>query len=538
MPPSLSKSDFKVAQTCAAKLYYKELRYPSTKDDDPYLELLARGGYMVEAIARLLYPEGRTLSYDGGSEASARLTQEALAADKVTLFEATFLSNGKVARTDILKKNGNTLDLIEVKAKSYSSAKAIERALAGKPNQLHGVRGTIEGKWRPYIEDITFQFLVLREVFPDATIRPFLALVDKDKTVSEDLLHQHFRITRTQSPGQRFATTNVEFTGDADRLREDHFITIVDVAAEVDELLPEVSAVAATYVASLNPTLQKIAAPISVGCRDCEYRVDPSVTPSGFNECWGDLADVEPSVLDLCYASEIGPKDDRLVDQLIRQRKCSLYDVPLSQLTKKGGDVGKRNERQIIQIRQTQERTAWISPQLAAFTQACEYPLYFIDFETSALAIPYHAGMRPYETVAFQWSCHTIESHGATPMHADWINGEDFFPSAEFVRTLRACIGAAGTVFMWAHHEEAVLRVIHGQLRQYNAFEPDLADWIVGLAGTDKDNRGRLVDMNQLTLDGYFHPDMKGRTFDQGRPPGDLEGRRCGPTGISRIRAV
>ena len=284
---TLSKSDFKVAQTCAAKLYYKELQYPSTKDDDPYLELLARGGYMVEAIAKLLYPEGRALSYDGGSETSARLTQEALAAEKVTLFEATFLSNGKVARTDILKKDGNTLDLIEVKAKSYSSAKAIERVLAGKPNQLHGVRGAIEGKWRPYIEDITFQFLVLREIFPDATIRPFLALVDKDKTVSEDLLHQHFRITRTQSPGQRFATTNVEFTGDADRLREDHFITLVDVAAEVEELLPEVSAAAATYVASLNPTLQKITAPISVGCRDCEYRVDPSVTPNGFNECWG-----------------------------------------------------------------------------------------------------------------------------------------------------------------------------------------------------------------------------------------------------------
>ena len=226
----------------------------------------------------------------------------------------------------------------------------------------------------------------------------------------------------------------------------------------------------------------------------------------------GDLANVEPSVLDLCYASEIGPKDDRLVDQLIRQRQCSLYDVPLSQLTKKSGDVGKRNERQIIQIRQTQAGTAWISPQLATLTQECEYPLHFIDFETSALAIPYHAGMRPYETVAFQWSCHTIESHGATPTHADWINGEDFFPSAEFVRTLRAGIGTAGTVFMWAHHEEAVLRVIHGQLRRYNAFEPDLADWIVGLAGTDKDNRGRLVDMNQLTLDGYFHPDMKGRT--------------------------
>ena len=47
----LSKSDFKVARTCGTKLYYRKLKYPTTLDDDPYLEFLADGGYMVEAIA-------------------------------------------------------------------------------------------------------------------------------------------------------------------------------------------------------------------------------------------------------------------------------------------------------------------------------------------------------------------------------------------------------------------------------------------------------------------------------------------------------
>ena len=75
MPRTLSKSDFKTARQCGTKLYYKELGYPSTKDEDPYLKLLAAGGYMVETIAKLLYPDGRALSYDGGSEASAQLTR-------------------------------------------------------------------------------------------------------------------------------------------------------------------------------------------------------------------------------------------------------------------------------------------------------------------------------------------------------------------------------------------------------------------------------------------------------------------------------
>lgn len=134
MPVALSKSDFKVARECPTKLYYKELHYPSTKDDDPYLDLLAKGGYTVEAIAKLLYPEGNALSYDGGSEASAALTKEAMATDNATLFEATFLSNGKLARTDSMKRDGTTLDLIEVKAKSYLDIENDRTRPRRKPN--------------------------------------------------------------------------------------------------------------------------------------------------------------------------------------------------------------------------------------------------------------------------------------------------------------------------------------------------------------------------------------------------------------------
>jgi hypothetical protein len=47
----LSKSDFKVARSCGTKLYYRKLRYPSNQDDDPYLEFLADGGYMVSECA-------------------------------------------------------------------------------------------------------------------------------------------------------------------------------------------------------------------------------------------------------------------------------------------------------------------------------------------------------------------------------------------------------------------------------------------------------------------------------------------------------
>ena len=55
----LSKTDFRVARTCPTKLYYRKRGYPSSMEDDEYLALLAEGGFMVQKIATLLYPEGR-----------------------------------------------------------------------------------------------------------------------------------------------------------------------------------------------------------------------------------------------------------------------------------------------------------------------------------------------------------------------------------------------------------------------------------------------------------------------------------------------
>src|SRR5229473_1775132 len=89
MKTYLSKSDFKVARTCATKLYYKKLGYPSIRDDDQYLQFLADGGYMIETIAKLCHPDGIEIGFDQGPEASAEETMRALQAHTVTLFEAT-----------------------------------------------------------------------------------------------------------------------------------------------------------------------------------------------------------------------------------------------------------------------------------------------------------------------------------------------------------------------------------------------------------------------------------------------------------------
>ena len=55
---SLSKSNFKIAQSCGTKLYYTKNQYPSLNEGNEYMEILAEGGYMIGKLAQLMYPNG------------------------------------------------------------------------------------------------------------------------------------------------------------------------------------------------------------------------------------------------------------------------------------------------------------------------------------------------------------------------------------------------------------------------------------------------------------------------------------------------
>ena len=94
-------------------------------NDNPYLQFLADGGYMVEKMAKLLYPEGIEMeSWDNPTQAH----QEALALiterESVTLFEPTILDGQRLVRVDILNKKGAEIQLIEVKSASVNMSES------------------------------------------------------------------------------------------------------------------------------------------------------------------------------------------------------------------------------------------------------------------------------------------------------------------------------------------------------------------------------------------------------------------------------
>jgi hypothetical protein len=396
-----------------------------------------------------------------------------------------------------------------VKAKSFNSTENATRLSNGEPNVFRGKRKpfAVSAEWRDYLEDVAFQVGVLSAMIPGAIVTPFLCLVDKAATTAIDRLPNWFRIERHESRDGRLRVHRAVFTGDPERARQDPCIVEMDVSSEVAALRTEVEAEASRFEASLSGDLHKLPGPIGFACRDCEYRVAGDVQPNGFRECWGDLGGATPSILDLYQGGRLKGASGPVVDELLQQGKASLLDVPEEACTKADGSVGVINVRQLVQLRYTSSGQVWIGDALQPTLAAAQYPLHFIDFETSRLALPYHAGMRPYGLVAFQWSCHTTNRAGERPTHSEWINTEDTWPNGKFAHALREAIGQEGTVLAWATHEGSTLKEILRELPAFGQSDAELNEWIKSLTESD-----RILDLNRLTRESFFHPAMGGRT--------------------------
>jgi hypothetical protein len=458
--------------------YYRKLGYPSTRDDDEYLQFLADGGYMVEAIAKLLYPEGREIGFDKGPEESAAETMRFLQAhDTITLFEATLIFDQKLIRIDVLRKQGDAFELIEVKSRLIDSSKGT--------NPFRGAKGRITSDWQPYLEDVTFEYTVLRSLFPTANIVPYLCLVDKAKTTTIESIFSKFEFSESNLSTTRFRRPKVRYTGDTEELRRSHFLSRINVSTEMRDLLPEVETSSAEFVASLQGGVTKIQVPPNVRCRACEYRLpsnfaenDGRGSKNGFVECWGDLADVDPHILDYYHVSTIGGAKTPLANSLITRRRVRMSDVEETDLVGAKGLPTKINTRQRIQRKYTLKNAEYLNPNLVRGLQELRYPLHFIDFETSSVAVPYHAKMHPYEQVAFQWSCHTMREPGGQLEHSEWINVVDAFPNFQFAKSLMEQLGEHGSFLTWSHHENTVLNCIRRQLQHYGCSNEQLKQWL------------------------------------------------------------
>jgi hypothetical protein len=525
-PRYLTKSRFKIGLECPTKLFYtKKDQYPDSKLDDKFLAALAKGGFQVGELAKCYFPGGTNID-ELDYQIALQKTHDLLSNENAIIYEAAFLFQNLFIRTDIVVKKGNVIEVYEVKAKSADSINESLTIKSGLPNS----------GWKDYVYDIAFQRHVVSGAMPGYKIKTFLLVADKSKVANVDGLNQKF-LLYTDETGQ----TKVKVSGDIS-------LTALGIpilcAIPTDEIIDKIYAedvFDVFFQKSFKELISLYAdhyqkdillqGQLKAYCRKCEFKTTESEENlgflSGFKECWkrvhgfSDKDFAKPSVLDIW---NYRGKDQFILEKRFFQSQIIPEDL-LPKTVKKTPDkfVGLSNsDRQILQITKSKDNdhTIYIDlGGLAGVYKTFNYPLHFIDFETTAVAIPFHKGRRPYEQVAFQYSHHIVYEDGIIEHKGQWINADQGkFPNFEFVRQLKNELEQdSGTIFRYAAHENSILNAIYSQLDFSD--EPDkavLMEWIKTITkSTEKSTEKweglrNMVDLCEMVKRYYFAPQTNG----------------------------
>jgi hypothetical protein len=170
----------------------------------------------------------------------------------------------------------------------------------------------------------------------------------------------------------------------------------------------------------------------------------------------------------------------------------SLLEPGPAELTGKDGALFARI--------QTGHRTgsAVLETGSASAFEALPYPRFYFDFEGIDLPVPYWVGVRPYEQIPFQWSCHIERSPGLFE-HAEFLDLSGNDPSLPCIEAMLKAIppAAVGPIFVYYQTYEK------GRLLELAERHPQHATALNQYVD-------RLVDLHPLVRDNYYHPAMRG----------------------------
>lgn len=522
----LTKSRFVQASKCPRKLYYADRPkiYENKNLDNQFLQALADGGFQVGALAKVYHPNGvevEALDHQTALDQTAELLKQ----KDVTIYEAAFSHGNFFIRVDILVKKDNRVELIEVKAKSYSPS---EDEFFDKRLSKKGVYKTTE-KWRKYLYDVAYQTLVCKSARPNLDFHPYMMFADKSASASVNSLNQQFLLLEHNGrPVVKIAEgTSLTKVGQKILCKVDvkDVISLIINGRDIGEKTREqqgISSFEETAIQWANSYSRDDKMPSEYGshCKSCEFRTVPKQGKiSGFDECWSQKLGkdaVHPIVFDVW--------NFRKADSLLEDGKLLMRDLNESDIEPKpDGDPGMSpSERQWLQVKFFKNgiKTPHVeSVALSREISSWMFPLHFIDFETTTVAIPFNAGRRPYEQIAFQFSHHVVHENGTIEHSGQYFNDKrGVFPNFDFVRALKSELQRdSGTILRYSFHENTVLCQIYSQLKV--STEPDrneLMEWIrtvtdaTGSTGEEWSGSRSVVDMLAVLKRFYYHPNMNG----------------------------
>ena len=165
-------------------------------------------------------------------------------------------------------------------------------------------------------------------------------------------------------------------------------------------------------------------------CFSCQFKKgNEDDKLDGYCECWIEKAGFDPSAIVKPLIKDMsGQYIGAKRDEFIKDKKYFMEDLTEADLKRHGKSVhvgldhyerkwlhigvATRNEEVLKDYRGKMTGDTYLDiAGLKDEMKHWEFPLHFIDFETSAVALPFYDKMRPYEQIAFQFSHHRVDKN-------------------------------------------------------------------------------------------------------------------------------
>lgn len=351
-------------------------------------------------------------------------------------------------------------------------------------------------------------------------------MADKSKKATVEGLNQFFRVSK--KAGNRTGVVKmIDSLADAG----DSVLGSKDVSSIVSRIInddlvysPELNFTNAVRLLRENYLNNTYANwPTSFNCKSCEFVTsgDDKNLKSGFKECfqrqhkWDEPEFSKPKIFDVWSFRKGAELFDRGVYFMDELTKDNIG------LKSEAGNLSM-SERQWIQIKKEvdSDKSIYVDVEgLRDEIAGWNYPLHFIDFETSAVPLPFTVGRRPYEQIAFQFSVHTYYEDGSIEHSQQYLNNtKGTFPNFDFIRSLRVALGNDnGTIFRYSNHENTIVNVICNQLNSSSEPDaPELISFIKSISHSKVDSTEKwagerdMVDLWDVLKKYYYNPLTKG----------------------------
>lgn len=214
------------------------------------------------------------------------------------------------------------------------------------------------------------------------------------------------------------------------------------------------------------------------------------------------------SVHDLARIGNSKKKLAMMIDRKVFDLADVPADIELSEIQQNQLQV-HRTKKAIIDLEKIKEELG-----------ALEFPLYFLDYETFAPAIPMFSRYSPYSRIPFQFSLHILHDSDNEPEHVEYLHEERSDPSEPVANLLAKHIESKGTVISWnKSFEQGVNRELAGRVPQHKT--------------TLERINNQMYDLKDIFHKQYYvHPEFRGKTSIKKVLPALVPGVRYGDLNI------